>query len=104
MEAPLYYTPNRSAKSSDYRDRARVTSVSQSYLVRHAAKRVSLLRLITTGTLEQRLPPRLMVDVPLNRRFQAFLEILARLPFQFLLGKRRIDRIAAIVPEAVFDE
>src|ERR1700716_2147062 len=44
-------------------------------------------RSITSCALEQWLPPSLIVDVPLDRRFQAFLEILARLPFQFFLGE-----------------
>ena len=44
-------------------------------------------RSVTAGALEQRLPPRLIVDVPLNRCFQAFLETLARFPFQLFPGK-----------------
>src|SRR6202011_663680 len=42
-------------------------------------------RLVTSGTFEQRLPPGLIVDVPLDAGFEPFLEILARFPFQFLL-------------------
>jgi hypothetical protein len=61
-------------------------------------RRVSL---ITACPLQKRLPPRLIVDVPLNRGPEPFFETFSRFPFQFALGERGIDRITAVVPEPI---
>src|SRR5262249_45970015 len=59
---------------------------------------------VTAGALKERLPPRLIIDVPLDRRLEAFFETFARFPFQFLFRKRRIDRVATVVTEPIGDE
>src|SRR5437773_12255944 len=61
----------------------------------------SATQLIPPGTLEQWLPPRLIVDVPLNGFVESLLKIAARFPAQFTLRKRRIDRIPAVVAKSV---
>lgn len=43
---------------------------------------------ISARALEQRLPPLLIVDVPLNGFVQSFREVAARFPFQFRLYER----------------
>src|SRR5690348_13118341 len=47
--------------------------------------------------LAQRLPPPLIVEVPLHRLFDAGVEILARPPPEFGLELGRIDRVPRIV-------
>src|SRR5262249_56629330 len=59
---------------------------------------------VRAGALKERLTPRLIIDVPLDRRLEAFFESFARFPFQFLFRKRRIDRVATVVTEPIGDE
>src|SRR5882762_1138385 len=60
--------------------------------------------LVPSRALEQRLPPRLIVAVPLDRFGQTLFETVARFPFQLAPTKGRIDGITAIVPEPVSHE
>src|SRR5207244_11299103 len=56
---------------------------------------------IPSGALEQRLPPQLVLDVPLNGFVESILKIAPRFPVQLTLCKRGIDCIAAIVSQPV---
>ena len=55
------------------------------------------------GPGEERFPPGAIVCVPVDGGIKAFLEIVERFPFQLAVGKGGIDRVTAIVAEAVGD-
>src|SRR5882762_1745939 len=57
-------------------------------------------RSVSSSAFKQWLPPRRVLDVPLDRFIEAFLEIVARFPVQFALRKRRVNRVPAILTEA----
>jgi hypothetical protein len=60
--------------------------------------------LISTCALEQRLPPGSIIDVPLNGLVEAFFKAAERLPIQFSLRKRRVDRVAAVMTKPIRHE
>jgi predicted outer membrane repeat protein len=66
-------------------------------------KRVLLLSkyLISPSALQQRLPPGLIVDVPLNRLTEARFEIVARFPAQLTLTEGGIDSVTTVVPQSI---
>lgn len=57
-----------------------------------------------SGGAGQRLPPRSIVDVPLNGFVKAVFEFTARFSFQFALGKGRIDGVTAVVANAAAEK
>src|SRR5205823_11624969 len=57
--------------------------------------------LVPSRALEQRLPPRGIVDVPLNRLIESMFEIVARFPLQLTLTEGRIDGVTTVVPQPV---
>src|ERR1700730_2423054 len=59
---------------------------------------------ISPGPSEQRWPPRLSVDVPIDCFFEPFLEIFSRLPFQFLPREGGIDGVTPVVPKPIGHE
>src|SRR5436305_15293009 len=58
-------------------------------------------RSVSSSTFKQRLPPRRVLDVPVDRFVEAFLEIVARFPVQLALRKRRVNRVPAVMPQSV---
>jgi hypothetical protein len=69
--------------------------------VRVYGPRKALFFLIPSGALEQRLPPGLVLDVPLNGFVESFVKIAPRFPVQLTLRKRGINRIPAVVSKPV---
>jgi len=59
---------------------------------------------VASGALEQRLPPGAVVQVPVDCRLEAGTEVVERFPFQLALGEGGIDRVPAVVADAVGDE
>jgi len=57
--------------------------------------------LVPPRALKQRLPPRLIVDIPLDRFGQAFLEIMARFPVQLTLTEGGIDGVTTVMPQSI---
>src|SRR3954469_15967646 len=55
------------------------------------------LSLVSCRALEQWLPPILVCQVPVDRLLESFTEIVQRFPVQLLLGKRAVNRVAAVV-------
>ena len=54
-------------------------------------------------TIDDMLPPSLMLEIPLDRLLDAVLELRLRLPAEFRVDLRRVDGVAAIVAFAVGD-
>ena len=64
----------------------------------HGSEVTSHSLLIPSRALEQRLPPRLIIDIPLDRFGQAFFEIVARFPVQTPLTEGGVDGVTTVVP------
>ena len=64
---------------------------------------VHILVIMLIITIDDMLPPSLMLEVPLDRLFDAVLELRLRLPAKFRVDLRRVDGVAAVVALAVGD-
>ena len=60
--------------------------------------------LIPPGAFEQGLPPRLVMQVPVDGVGQTLFELAPRLPFQFAFREGGIDGVTAVMAEAVGDK
>src|SRR5689334_2296156 len=58
----------------------------------------------TIGPMEQCLPPRALVKIPVDGARNAFVRMVQRVPIQLALGEARINRVTPVVPETVGDE
>ena len=67
----------------------------------HGSQVTSHSLLIPSRALKQRLPPSLIVDVPLDRFGQAFFEIVARFPLQLTLTEGGIDGVTTVMPQSI---
>ena len=64
---------------------------------------VHILVIMLIVTIDDMLPPILMLEVPLDRLFDAVLELRLRRPAEFRVDLRRVDGVAAVVALAVSD-